>query len=109
MVSKKGRHVLGSLLYLAAILLLSLSSTVVQAQTSTVGNINGTVRDPQGAGVPKTDVVLKEERTGFTRTVKTDDNGFYSAPSLPIGVYTVSVSPQGFKKTTNTGVELPRK
>ncbi|MBK9706016.1 MAG: carboxypeptidase regulatory-like domain-containing protein [Acidobacteria bacterium] len=106
MISKKGRHVLGSLLYLVAILLLSLSSTVVHAQTSTVGNINGTVRDPQGAGVPKTDVVLKEERTGFTRTVKTDDNGFYSAPSLPIGVYTVSASPQGFKKTTNTGVEL---
>ena len=106
MISKKGRHVLGSLLYLVAILLLSLSSTVVQAQTSTVGNINGTVRDPQGAGVPKTDVVLKEERTGFTRTVKTDENGFYSAPSLPIGIYTVSVSPQGFKKTTNTGVEL---
>lgn len=107
MFSERGRPTPRGLGYLIAIILLSLFPlSGVQAQTSTVGSINGTVRDPQGAGVPKVEVVLKEERTGFSRAVKTDENGFYSALSLPIGVYTVSASPSGFKKIANTGVEL---
>src|SRR5258707_12112724 len=67
----------------------------VNAQTSTVGNISGNVRDPQGAAVPKAEVTITEERTGASRTVMSDDNGFYSAPSLAVGRYTVSASPQG--------------
>lgn len=107
MLSERGRPAWSGLRYLMAAFLLSFSAFVVaQAQTSTVGSISGTVRDPQGAGVPKTEIVLKEERTGFTRTVKTDESGFYTALSLPVGVYTVSASPQGFKRINNTGVEL---
>lgn len=107
MLSERVRPAWRGLACLTAITLLSLlSALAVQAQTSTVGSINGTVRDPQGAGVPKVEITLKEERTGFSRTVKTDDNGFYSALSLPAGVYTVTASPQGFKKSANTGLEL---
>jgi hypothetical protein len=78
----------------------------VRAQTSTVGNLSGNVRDPQGAAVPKAEVVITEERTGASRTVTADDNGFYSAQSLAVGVYSVSTAPQGFKKTVATAVEL---
>src|SRR6266850_264558 len=80
--------------------------TAVQAQTSTVGNISGNVRDPQGAGVPKIEVTITEDRTASSRTVESDDNGHYSAPSLAVGKYTVSASPPGFKKTVATGVDL---
>jgi hypothetical protein len=76
------------------------------AQSSTAGTISGTVRDPNGAVVPNADVVIREDKTGFTRTVNTGSDGFYSAPSLPAGRYTITSSPQGFKKTVNTGVEL---
>src|SRR5215470_13301392 len=107
MPSKRGYPALSRLLMLAASSLLSLLSIIsAQAQTSTVGNINGTVRDPQGSGVPKVEIILKEERTGFSRNVRTDDNGFYSALSLPAGVYTVTTAPQGFKKAVNTGLQL---
>jgi len=107
MLNKRGRPALSRLLYMTATFLLSLGSVVVvQAQTSTVGSINGTVRDPKGAAVPKAAVDIKEERTGLSRTVTTDGNGFFSALSLPAGVYTVSTAPQGFKKTVNNGVEL---
>lgn len=78
----------------------------VNAQTTTVGNISGTVRDPKGAVVPKADVLIQEETTTFSRTVITDDKGFYLALSLPAGRYSVSTAPQGFKKTIATGVEL---
>ncbi len=77
----------------------------VQAQSSTVGNISGTVRDPQGAAVPKAEVVILEEKTQTPRTVTADDAGFYSVPSLPVGRYTVSTAPQGFKKSV-ASVEL---
>jgi hypothetical protein len=77
----------------------------VRAQSSTVGNISGTVRDPQGAAVPKADVVVLDEKTQTSRTVTADDSGFYSVPSLPVGRYTVSTTPQGFKKTL-ASVEL---
>ena len=78
----------------------------VHAQTSTVGTITGTVRDSNGAVVPKAEVVILEERTGFSRTVKTNEDGVYLAASLPLGRYTVSSAPQGFKKTVNSGLEL---
>src|SRR5687768_765594 len=78
----------------------------VNAQTSTVGSISGTVRDPQGSAVPKAEVTIQEETTGQTRTVTTGDDGSYSAQSLPVGRYSVSAGPQGFKKTLAKGIEV---
>ena len=91
----------------ASLLLLCIGLLVgVQAQSSTTGNITGTVRDPQGAAVPKAEVTIVDEKTGVSRTVSATDDGFYNATSLPAGIYTVSTSPTGFKKTVTTGVEL---
>jgi Carboxypeptidase regulatory-like domain/TonB-dependent Receptor Plug Domain len=91
----------------ASLLLLSIGLLVgVHAQSSTTGNITGTVRDPQGAAVPKAEVTIADEKTGATRTITATEDGFYTATSLPAGIYTVSTSPSGFKKTITTGVEL---
>jgi hypothetical protein len=91
----------------AALLLLSIGLLVgVHAQSSTAGNITGTVRDPQGAAVPKAEVTVTDEKTGLSRTGTADDDGFYNIPSLPAGLYTVSTAPAGFKKTVTTGVQL---
>jgi hypothetical protein len=78
----------------------------VNAQTATVGNLSGTVRDPSGAAVPKAEVEIKEEATGASRTATANDSGYYVAPSLPAGRYTVSTAPQGFKRSVATGVEV---
>ena len=77
-----------------------------RAQTSTVGSISGTVSDQQGAAVPNAEVVIEEETTGQKRTVRTGADGTYSAESLPVGRYSVSAAPQGFKRTVATGVEV---
>src|SRR2546427_12427998 len=76
------------------------------AQTTTVGTISGTVRDEKGAVVPKAEVSIQQEGTDLSRTVSTDDNGFYLATSLSPGRYTISTAPQGFKKTVASGVDL---
>lgn len=91
----------------ATLILLSIGLLVgVHAQSSTVGSITGTVRDPQGAAVPKAEVTITEERTGSSRTVTATDDGFYNFTSLPAGVYTISTAPAGFKKIVTTGVDL---
>src|SRR3989441_9724721 len=76
------------------------------AQTTTVGTISGTVRDEKGAVVPRAEVSIQGEGTGISRTVSSDDNGFYLAPSLPAGRYTISTAPRGFKKTVASAVDL---
>jgi hypothetical protein len=91
----------------ALLLLLSIGLFVgVHAQSSTAGNITGTVRDPQGAAVAKAEITILDEKTGATRTARTNEDGFYSVPGLPAGVYTISTAPTGFKKTVANGVEL---
>src|SRR5688572_26151052 len=91
----------------ALLLLLSIGLFVgVHAQSSTAGNITGTVRDQQGVAVPNVEITIVEEKTGATRTAKTNDDGFYSAPGLPAGIYTISAAPTGFKKTVATGQQL---
>ena len=78
----------------------------VSAQTATVGNLSGTVRDPTGAAVPKADVEIKEENTGATRVAHANDDGNYVFTSLAAGTYTVSTAPPGFKRTVANGVEV---
>jgi hypothetical protein len=91
----------------ALILLLSIGLFVgVPAQSSTAGSITGTVRDQAGAAVPKAEVMISEEKTGATRTVTANDDGFYNAASLLPGMYSISTSPAGFKKTVASGIEL---
>src|SRR5256885_16784130 len=76
------------------------------AQTTTVGTISGTVRDEKGAIVPKAEVSIQREGTGTSRTVTSDDNGFYLAQRLPAGLYTTSTAPHGLKKTVGSAGDL---
>ena len=76
-----------------------------EAQTTTVGNISGTVRDEKGAVVAGAAISIQSD-TGLVRTITSDENGFYLAPSLPAGRYTVTASPTGFKKTVVEKVDL---
>jgi hypothetical protein len=98
MLKKLGLHVV--------VVLIGALSFNAHAQTTTVGTISGTIRDEKGAVVPRAEVSIQGEGTGISRTVNSDDNGFYLANSLPAGRYTVSTAPSGFKKTVATAVDL---
>ena len=62
----------------------------------TTGAISGTARDPQGAVVPNTTVLLRNVQTGITQTANTDDAGFYSFPAVEVGTYEVTFQKPGF-------------
>lgn len=66
------------------------------AQTTTTGDLAGTVTDPSGAVVPNATVTITNDATGSTQTVVTNGSGFYRAASLAPGSYTIGTNVQGF-------------
>jgi len=84
MKREQNRLALGRIIFPATLLMWAIGLFIgVDAQTSTVGSISGTVRDPTGAVVPRAPVVIQEERTGFSRTVVSNDEGFYALLGNP--------------------------
>src|SRR4030095_2430131 len=76
-----------------------------RAQTVT-GTLEGRVADQTGAVVPSALVVMRNVETGQARTVKTNAEGFYRAPFLPLGQYTVTASASGFATTKQENVQI---
>ncbi|MBK7932486.1 MAG: carboxypeptidase regulatory-like domain-containing protein [Acidobacteria bacterium] len=63
------------------------------------GTIAGTVSDPNGAVVAGATVLVKNMATNVSQTVSTNSEGAFSVPFLQPGVYDVSVSSTGFKRS----------
>ncbi|MDR3724331.1 MAG: TonB-dependent receptor [Terracidiphilus sp.] len=66
------------------------------AQSTTQGSIAGTVEDPSGAVLPGAAITILNDATGFKVTLTADSNGFFKAPLLEPGTYTVTISATGF-------------
>jgi hypothetical protein len=96
---QKGRGV-SYLLALAGLLLLS---SQVFAQQAT---IVGTITDPSGSVIPNVSVSITNVDTGEVRTIKTNDDGQFTAPSLVIGHYNVKAQAPGFSEAERTGIVL---
>jgi hypothetical protein len=77
----------------------------VSAQTVT-GTLQGTVMDSKGAVVPGAEVTVMNAETGQVRNLKTNSEGFYVAPFLPLGRYKVTASQTGFTSVTQENVEV---
>ncbi len=70
----------------------------------TLGAITGTVKDQSGAGVPDATVKVHNTATNLELTARTQANGSYSVPNLPIGMYELTTTKQGFQTETHTQV-----
>src|SRR5262252_4189396 len=66
------------------------------------GALAGAVTDATGAVVPNAVVTLTNKETGATRTVESNSEGLYSAPSLPAGEYELKVVAKGFSALIRT-------
>ena len=73
---------------------------------STLGTINGVVRDPSGALVPNATVLLHREQSNTDRTVTTGADGQYTAINLQPGTYTVRTQAAGFTPNKAEHVNL---
>jgi hypothetical protein len=70
------------------------------------GTISGDVVDPAGSAVGRAEVVIRNDETGSERKIVTADGGTFSAPSVAVGVYTVTISRDGFAPLSRTGIGL---
>lgn len=84
---------------LALLFCLLLMTGVGFAQSDSSGRLTGNVVDQSGGVVPNATVTIKQAATGLIRTIQTSDDGNYTFNNLPIGVFTLSVSKDGFKET----------
>ena len=87
------------------LLLLALAASSF-AQVNT-GRISGTITDSSGAVVPGAKVTVTNEATGIVRSVLTNPDGFYVAPNLPVGSFTVEAEAAGFQKSVQKNNEVP--
>jgi hypothetical protein len=64
------------------------------AQASRVAaTVEGTVRDTSGGAIPGAGVLLRNTSTSQSRLVTTDEQGFFRAEQLPVGVLPQSFAP----------------
>jgi hypothetical protein len=76
------------------------------AQTTNNQSILGIVQDSSGAVVPNATVTVVSQATNLTRSANSNESGNYVISNLPIGLYDVSATAQGFKKFVLTKVEV---
>lgn len=65
-----------------------------------LGQINGTVRDQNGAGIPGATVKLVDPNTNIERTTTSNEEGFYQFVNIPPGNYNVVASSSSFSPAT---------
>jgi len=68
--------------------------------------IVGLISDPTKAAVAGAHVTLINEGTGIRATAVSDSGGRYSFPQLPVGNYRVEVTSEGFKRATQSDINL---
>jgi len=70
------------------------------------GSISGTVTDMSGGVVPGAAVTIRSTTTGVQQATKTNSDGFYAFPVIPVGLYELSISQTGFKPYTRTAITI---
>ena len=94
-----------SILIVALLTFAARTTLPVMAQVPT-GTIAGTVTDPSGAVIQKATITVTNKDTGASRVIQTGENGSFSAPSLPPGVYEVRIEASGFAASVRTAEVL---
>ncbi|GGG82142.1 TonB-dependent receptor [Edaphobacter dinghuensis] len=82
-------------------------SLAISAHAQIVGGtISGTVTDSTGAALANAKVLVHNDETGNERNLTTASDGRYSAPSIPVGTYTISAELAGFSPAHRIGIPL---
>src|SRR5437763_912279 len=76
-----------------------------QAQ-SNASDLQGYVRDPNGAVVQNATVTATNKATGAKKSANTNDDGYYRITALPPGEYEVTGEAAKFKKASVPSVAL---
>src|SRR5258708_3101331 len=90
---------------LAGFAFLVLLATNLPAQ-SIYGTLTGVVTDSSQAVVPQATVKLRDVQSGSLRDSVTNNDGYFTFASVPVGSYELTVDAKGFQGYKATGVDL---
>jgi hypothetical protein len=90
---------------LLAVVLAGMAAPEARAQLL-LGSITGTATDASGAGVPDVKVTARNLGTNLKQEAVTQTSGMYQISDLPIGLYTLTFSKEGFETEVHTQVQV---
>ena len=76
------------------------------AQAQVLGTLQGYVTDEQGGVLPGVSVTVINTETGAERVIVTDSIGFYIAPSLTSGMYSINAELAGMQRSQRDNIRL---
>jgi hypothetical protein len=85
--------------------LASLVATLAWSQ-GLFATLTGVVSDPSGANISGAKVRLTDAQSGSQRETVTDDSGYYTFASVPVGTYNLSIEAAGFQGYKATDISL---
>jgi hypothetical protein len=77
-----------------------------RTDAATGGSISGTVKDQSDALIPGASLTLVNLDWTLSYRAKSDSQGFYSFPTLPVGRYELTIEAPGFKTQKKTGIVI---
>jgi hypothetical protein len=90
---------------LAAFAILGFMATSLPAQ-AIYATLTGVVSDPTQAVVGQASVKLRDEQSSSLRETVTNNDGYYTFASVPVGSYELTVEAKGFQIYKGTGISL---
>ena len=93
-----------SVRYLVVVLLSSLLSSLLAAQSTT--SLHGVVSDAKGAVLPGATLRIYDSQTGFARTVTSGGDGVYQFLQIPPATYALTISAKGFANIQRENITL---
>jgi hypothetical protein len=98
LIQERLLHMFGKLSgWLMALSFLLCTVAVANGQSTSTGDIRGTVTDPSGAVIPGAVVTVVNVDTGEKKAFTTNNSGLYDTISTPNGRYTVTITAPGFE------------
>ncbi len=85
---------------------ISALTLVTKTSAQPVATLNGQITDPQGAAVAHATLVLQATSTGLSWQVISDDQGRFTVPLLPPGVFDVRVNAANFTPWERRGLRF---
>src|SRR5215475_11834912 len=89
-----------------AVLFALLSLSVLSYGQTIDANLVGTVVDASGAAVPNATIEITHTGTGVKTTAKTNADGQYRFNNIPIGLYNVTATANGFATANLRNVDI---
>jgi len=80
-------------------------STAIWAQ-AIFATLTGIVSDSSGAVVANAQITLRNAESGDERTTKTDNQGYYTFASVPVGTYNLTIMAPGFQTSKTNGIAM---